>query len=632
MVLSRLNNTIDYPDNRKVDEEDVGFNSALYSMHIYDIDIIIALGNIRYSFVTKGILYVPVYLVVNDRVVSQIGVFECLNRDYTKLLDVDNDIDLNLLDYPLLYTFVTKEYILTLQGKKTEGDTEVEGDDTGENGGGEEEQDGDDEIEIEELIEKSEDEYNQMTKNNWVQKFLNNGNYEIFDNEGGGDCLFASIRDAFSVTSTPHSVDEQRDILANAVTQDTFDNYTTIYNDLLEELEKNKRERAAIKKQFGKVKKLHKDNRADKEKAKKYAKMGAELRTKFDQLTKEGQNTARIIEDEFKMMKGLNTLDDFKEFIKTCDFWGDMWAISTLERALNVKLIILSSQSYHQGDLKNVLQCGQLADNVLTQDGTFRPQYYIILDYIGIHYKLIAYKDKKIFTFKELPYGLVKQIAHTCMTGDGVFDKIPAFQKFKEGDTPQGGETPLYNDNTVFMFYSKSQNKPPGKGAGEKILAADVDRFAKLAAMKDWRKVLSNFYIDPFEKDGKTWNTVEHFYQGSKFKEGNPEFYEQFSLGSGSVFSENPVLAKAAGGKTGTAKLPGESKRTRLRPTTVTADDPFWAQKNEIMKDALLAKFTQNKLPRDVLQKTLDAKLTHYLGRGQGTETWDHLMQIRKDI
>ena len=210
MVLSRLNNTIDYPDNRKVDEEDVGFNSALYSMHIYDIDIIIALGNIRYSFVTKGILYVPVYLVVNDRVVSQIGVFECLNRDYTKLLDVDNDIDLNLLDYPLLYTFVTKEYILTLQGKKTEGDTEVEGDDTGENGGGEEEQDGDDEIEIEELIEKSEDEYNQMTKNNWVQKFLNNGNYEIFDNEGGGDCLFASIRDAFSVTSTPHSVDEQR--------------------------------------------------------------------------------------------------------------------------------------------------------------------------------------------------------------------------------------------------------------------------------------------------------------------------------------------------------------------------------------------------------------------------------------
>ena len=50
------------------------------------------------------------------------------------------------------------------------------------------------------------------------------------------------------------------------------------------------------------------------------------------------------------------------------------------------------------------------------------------------------------------------------------------------------------------------------------------------------------------------------------------------------------------------------------------------------MKDALLAKFTQNELPREVLKKTQDAKLTHYLGRGQGIETWDHLMQIRKDI
>ena len=116
MVLSRLNNTIDYPDIRTVDDEDVGFNSALYSMNVYDLDIIIALGNIRYSFVTKGVLYVPVYLVVNDRVVSQIGVFECLNRDYTKLLDEDNDIDLNLLDYPLLYLFASKEYIAALQG------------------------------------------------------------------------------------------------------------------------------------------------------------------------------------------------------------------------------------------------------------------------------------------------------------------------------------------------------------------------------------------------------------------------------------------------------------------------------------------------------------------------------------
>jgi len=76
MVLSRLNNTIDYPDMQKVDEEDIDFNSALYIIDINEIDIIIALGNIRYSFVTKGVLYVPMYMVVKDRVVSQLGVFE----------------------------------------------------------------------------------------------------------------------------------------------------------------------------------------------------------------------------------------------------------------------------------------------------------------------------------------------------------------------------------------------------------------------------------------------------------------------------------------------------------------------------------------------------------------------------
>ena len=50
------------------------------------------------------------------------------------------------------------------------------------------------------------------------------------------------------------------------------------------------------------------------------------------------------------------------------------------------------------------------------------------------------------------------------------------------------------------------------------------------------------------------------------------------------------------------------------------------------MKNALEAKFTQKELPKKVLQETRDAKLTHYLGRGQGVETWDHLMQLRKDI
>lgn len=43
--------------------------------------------------------------------------------------------------------------------------------------------------------------------------------------------------------------------------------------------------------------------------------------------------------------------------MKSCDFWAETWTISTLERILNIKIIILSVEAFKEGDLKNVLQC-----------------------------------------------------------------------------------------------------------------------------------------------------------------------------------------------------------------------------------------------------------------------------------
>ena len=45
---------------------------------------------------------------------------------------------------------------------------------------------------------------------------------------------------------------------------------------------------------------------------------------------------------------------------------------------------------------------------------------------------------------------------------------------------------------------------------------------------------------------GKQWKSVEHYYQANKFK-------NQFSLDSNSELSQDAILAKAAGGKTGKA-------------------------------------------------------------------------------
>ena len=101
--------------------------------------------------------------------------------------------------------------------------------------------------------------------------------------------------------------------------------------------------------------------------------------------------------------------------IKTCRFWAETWAISTLERILNIKLVIFSSEMYNEGDIDNVLQCGQLNDDKLEKAGIFNPTHYILGEYTGLHYKLITKDGKGAFTFKKLSDGIVDLIVAKCL-------------------------------------------------------------------------------------------------------------------------------------------------------------------------------------------------------------------------
>ena len=183
---------------------------------------------------------------------------------------------------------------------------------------------------------------------------------------------------------------------------------------------------------------------------------------------------------------------------------------------------------------------------------------------------------------------------------------------------------------TTFMFYSKSSDSKPGKGAGE-YLAPEDGKFEELSQIKDWRKKLSNFWIAPFNLHGKKWASVEHYYQGSKFK-GTPEFYNQFSLDSGSELSKDPVLAKAAGGKTGLFK------GKRIRPKEIVIDNDFFQtmsgnlRRSEVeMNEAQDGKFLQNAELINLLKSTKNAKLVHYQ-RGGPLVIFENLMTLRSDI
>lgn len=669
MVLSKIDSDVSYPELKSVDSGDLKSEANLYQLEIKDIDVIIAVGKAKNTFEDKNILYFPIYLVKHNNKVIQIGLYEIKATDYLSYLDDYNNLDIEKMNEPLIYSFATKEFLnkLRLQPdvplRRIEGVDKEEGELTESEGEKEEEEP--EYAEHYEIPKEREDifiltkgiplppllreetkkqakdikeRYHESPNDLWVEKFLKNKNYDITDNEGGGDCLFATIRDAFSSIAQHTSVIKLRKKLSTEVTDEIFMGYKEQYDMYNAGLVRDTNKIKELAAQYALLRQRCIET-IDRNEQKMICNEAKKIKAEHDKNVEEKKITAEILK-EFKFMKGVQTIEDFKRKIRSCDFWADTWAISTLERILNIKLIVLSSELYKAGDIKNVLQCGQLNDRILEQRGRFTPEFYIMVDHTGNHYKVVGYKKKMIFKFSEIPYDIKKMIADKCMErNSGPFAIIPDFQKFKASQTKvvikeaeyedisESKLRGLYDDDIVFQFYSKSVPKPlPGKGSGEKIPSDRLIEFSELATIPEWRKKLSNFWVAPFSLDNHRWSSVEHYYQGAKFKKGHPDFYLSFSLDSGTDLSKDPLMAKAAGGKTG--KFKGEL----LRPLEVTADADFFGKRqSKEMYAAQYAKFTQNPDLKKLLLATGNAKLQHFV-RGSKPVIFDELMLIRDKI
>ena len=674
MVLSKINKDVSYPELKSVDQNDLKLEANLYQIELKEIDVIIAIGGGKNTFEDKNILYFPIYLVKYNNKVVQIGVYEIKASDYLSYFDEGDNLDVERMGDPLIYSFATKEFLNKLRLKPDVPIRRLKEDAVEEKAEGtaaEETDEGEQEIveynEYYEIPKEREDifimtkgiplppllreetkkqskdikeKYHESPQDTWIEKFMKNNNYTITDNEGGGDCLFATIRDAFSSIVQQTSVNKIRKKLSDEATQDNFLNYKEQYDMYTAELI---RETNAIKElaaTYLALKQRHIEI-IDRNELKLISNEAKKVKTEHDQLVKQKRVTTEMLK-EYKFMKGVDTLDAFRAKIRKCEFWGDTWAISTLERILNIKFIIMSSELYKSGDLKNVVQCGQLNDNILQERGRFTPEFYIIIDHTGSHYKLVGYKKKMIFKFTEIPYDVKKLIAERCIEKNaGPFSIIPDFQKFKSknvktpsveketvyDDISESKLRGLYNDDIVFQFYSKSVDKPlPGRGSGEKIPNDRMKEYSELATIPQWRKKLSNFWVEPFTLDNHKWATVEHFYEASKFKKGHPDFYLSFSLDSGTDLSKDPLMAKGAGGKTG--KYKGEL----FRPIEVVVDADFSGQRSrKALYDAQYAKFTQNEELKRLLLGTNDAKLVHFV-KGAEPDVFDELMLVRDKI
>ena len=617
MVLSKINKKIDYVDKEKIDVNDINYSAALFEMTLFHVPIVVAIGTPTMEYVDNNILYFSLYLVNKDKIVSKIGLYEIDSDNVDKYLDDDGDLNLEILEMPILFSYVTEDYLIEKSKEK-----EVEKD-----------------IEVvkKALVKEDKDVYDESKSEKWIEKYLKSNKYTIKDNEGGGDCLFYVIVDALSGVDSSISVDSLRKILADNVTDQLYLGYKELYDSYM----------SSIKNDTEKLRELQSENKnlaeqmkltKDREYQSGLVERAKVIKEEYERI-KEEKSISNQMLGEVKFMKGIKNKEALKKKMKTCDFWGETWSISTLERVMNIKLILFSEEAYENKDFDNVLQCGQLNDDILEKKGIFRPNYYILAEYNGYHYKLIKYDNKEHFSFTEIPNKIKEMVVYKCMeTQGGVYNLIPEFNEYKKlidlktkdddlltmEQTSQG----LYTDDIVFQFYSKSNDKPlPGKGNGEKIPKEKVKEFSELSKIPSWRKKLSNFWEEEFELDGHKWLSVEHYYQGSKFKNNNNKYYLEFSLDSGSNLSKDPAMAKAAGGKT------GKLNNKQFRPPDIKVDDDFFTTDRNIeeMNRAQLAKFMQSDQLKQMLIATKDARLMHFQ-RGSEPIEFTNLMKIRSDL
>jgi hypothetical protein len=687
MVKSKIEpENINYNESKEIDDEDIDYSAPLYDYKLYDYNIEIGLGKQKYTYSKYGVVYFPIYLIIDDDIDSKIGVYEVNEKDIIHMLDDEEDIKLKKKG---IIFFVSKDYIKnklfeenalqTDLEKQKEGENKEEDRELKENNEENKEFEEDDvanlsipseklsktkevsdetlkdgiftenkTVTIPPLLEEESKEqsdelkkrYQQSSRNNWLENFRKNNNYKIIDNEGGGDCFFAVLRDAFHQIGKDTTVEKLRALLSKEASEEVFTNSRIYYTSALAEVQENDKEMKQIKKTIDQIKR-----RIEKVKEKQdqleLLNNTKELLARHNRLKTEKKLSNDMVQ-EFSYMEGVDTIEKFRELIMTSKYWADTWAISTLEKLLNIKVIVLSKQSYDSGDLDSTMVCGQLNDKELEEKGEFQPDFYIMTSYTGNHYTLISYKEKHIFKFIEIPYDIKIMIITKCLEKNaGPYYLIKDFKNLKrklgldenEGKKEENDDdylnSDLYNDDSIFMFYNKSNTHPKaGKGNGEKT--NDLMKFNNLNSIKDWRRKLDDEWQIPITIDTNRWNSVQHYFLGSQFKKGFPDYYLNFSIDSNSEISNDVKKATDEYNKV------IKTKKSALQEGTIIPDPDFFMIRenptNEIERlKALTSKFTQNLELKRMLIETKDSKLLHF-HRGKDPEPDILLMKLRNSL
>ena len=286
MVLSEINNSVSYQEIKRPYPEDVDTDVDLYTIRHSGLDVIIATGMAKHTFKDSNIVFFPIYMLTKNNKFIQIGVYELRPDEYLSKLDKNNNLDVVKMNDPIIYSFVSKKMLQDSRmllkdvtgedvdekaplNKTNEDEIKIDDervkDKTGENADAIEndrdidlQEDIDDEETVEyslpctrkdlfvittgvlipSLLEEETEESSKQIKagytdnpnDKWINHFFKNHNYSLVDNEGGGDCFFATIRDSFSSIAQQTSVNKLRVCLSREAKSSVFDEYKTNYD------------------------------------------------------------------------------------------------------------------------------------------------------------------------------------------------------------------------------------------------------------------------------------------------------------------------------------------------------------------------------------------------------------------
>ena len=599
MVFSRIDSNVVYPELRKVYKEDLDQEAELYELELENEDITVALGTHRRVANNDNLVFFPIYKINPNNKAIQIGVYELPKRQLPRVLDEDGDVDIDLLGEPLLFPSVSQPKAQPKAQPEAQAQAEAQAQTSG--------------------------------KPTWVAEYLGDGRWRGQEPHFGGDSLFAAVRDALENVGRLYSVSDLRRLVGQQATEQIYReqrHYREVYTAVAERVNAKLRrivaENDALKGALNEA--------IDHGEQAEIVAAARKLKERFLALKREKKDVDQLLK-ETSFMKPLTTFEKFRTFIRSDNiqnFAVQEWMVAALERGLNIKLVFLSSENQKEGDLGNVLLCGE--------QSTTLPDLYVVVEKWGKnHHRLLNYQGLKAFTCDELPGSLKERILVKCMEKMAKdFLAIPYFAeravelkraRRHHSTPPIPAMMPQIvvknlacDPRVVLVLGPAAASSPwPGRANGERIDRDFEGVYFELARDKHWRKKLDDAWAAEFDLDGHKWQTVAHYMCGARFAKANPSYSYQFSLDSASPMAKDLELAYA--GALGAAK-----------PAHIETDMAFHGQKHAAaLKNALLAKFTQHQELQQLLANTHTATLAKYIPN-EPLQSYDMLMFVRSKL